>query len=671
MDILLRHIQPSGVNMPPPVREAFIRSFLNEAADDWNGRSITLTHQPDLVFQKASHILQDEGFSIGQGPDATSGILRATYSRRYDRNEDFLATVEGSFGSKLDLEFKVELHETMPNNYSLQSSRRLPSWLDAFERRLRDDLATVKETYTEAHTVEVDVTLGPGERLRSAFSGTLLDYSGCATYDEVRDLRKEYGDGKALPLGVYAFDPKPSLAAPDMLLHVGRFGPKPMEFNGTLIVAPQNSGKTRLILRWALAANDAGYNLFIVDVKGNLLPQLLEGGLRGEVHFLSTDDGGDENVTQRGSTFNILEELDPTTFRGRAEIKSICEALIPRFGGDDERFWPIRVRWLRAIICLRKLFDRYFKTVSDLGDIYDLVTTEARFYQCIEDVRRAEAFQKQENPNVKLPVPNCEFWINEAATLIRQDHPTIAGGQRESQYTYATLTIHLATALGPFYRYGVMYGRTSGRSDFRLSDLDGERQMTIILAAREHDGEDAQTVSAMVLKRLEQILKRRFDVEQPDHPILLLLDETRRIKGFSPGKYVTFAREAKAGCVLVYQSIEQIENEKEIKEVLENVGIQIYLRSVTGSTADRLTAMLPTRFRPQYTQGLSTGAGFSKSSQVSQGEVPCLSKAELYKLPAGDFPALVFIKDHNAGRPFLVDMSEDRLERLTEEINHG
>ncbi|HLJ45266.1 MAG TPA: type IV secretory system conjugative DNA transfer family protein [Bryobacteraceae bacterium] len=670
MDVLLMHLEQSAEHMNDALRNAFVRSFLDKEPEDWNEKVFeTQAASQELVLEKASRILTDQEFNTNQGADPTSAKLQARLQKSYSRNEGFLAVLNGHLPSKLDLRFDVEITVTegIKPRVTLRMSRRLPTWVESFRHSLARELATVQQSYVEAHQVLEDVILGPGEQLKCAFKGMLLDYSGCAKLSEVNDLVKRKDDDKALPLGVYSFDPKPELARPESLLCLGKFGEKPMEYNGTLIVAPQNSGKTKLIVRWAIAANRAGYNLFIVDVKGNLLPQLRKSGLQGDVHYFSTSPDVEDSVDgQKLAHFNILEELDPRTPRGRSEIRVLSEAILPKFGGEDEQFWPIRVKWLTAMICLQKLRDIYYRKTSDLSEIYELATTESVLYERIREIKFAEAYQKRVNPDVILPEPSGAFWANELAAVIDQDLEDIPGGQREPQYTYATLLIHVAGALIPFYRYGVLYNRIRGKGDFKLSDLDSTRQTTVILAAREHDGEDAQTLSSMVLKRLEQILKQRFSKENPDRRILLLLDETRRIRGFSPGKYITFAREAKAGCVLVYQSIEQIENEKEITEVLENVGTQIYLRSVTGTTADKLLEILPKRFRPEYSRGLS---GFVKSSNISQQEVPCISKTEMYKLPAGRFPALVFIKDHGEGKPILVDMWDERIEQVRAKLS--
>jgi hypothetical protein len=145
------------------------------------------------------------------------------------------------------------------------------------------------------------------------------------------------------------------------------------------------------------------------------------------------------------------------------------------------------------------------------------------------------------------------------------------------------------------------------------------------------------------------------------------LDETRRIRSFKAGEYITFARDAKAGCVLVYQSISQIKSDAEVTEILENVGTQIYLRSIVGATAKRFVEILPKRYRPTFSlsRSFSGDAGMSRSLQTGQEVIDYFTTAELYRLPAGKYPALVYIKDHNAGKPFLVDMTNEELE------NHG
>ena len=195
--------------------------------------------------------------------------------------------------------------------------------------------------------------LGPGETLEGLYSGNLRDYSGCATEDDVADLRRG-----TLPLGRYAFGKtsKGVRHGPSLYLSRYRAGGR-MEFNGTLICAPQNAGKTSMIIRWAEAANRDGYSIFLVNVKGNL-KQKLTGRLRGHVYYFSTDP------LAECDRINFLRGLTAVSPGDTEEIKAIATALLPSAGwtdkgGEDEYFYWNRVIWLAGLIHILKLREAY------------------------------------------------------------------------------------------------------------------------------------------------------------------------------------------------------------------------------------------------------------------------------------------------------------------------
>jgi type IV secretory pathway TraG/TraD family ATPase VirD4 len=190
---------------------------------------------------------------------------------------------------------------------------------------------------------------------------------------------------------------------------------------------------------------------------------------------------------------------------------------------------------------------------------------------------------------------------------------------------------------------------------------DPAEQVTIILAAREQDVDDATTVVGMAVKLLQHILFDRMEDKKEPLPILLLLDETRRIRGFAPDEYITFARQARAGCVIVYQSLDQIGDDKKIRVILENVGTQIYLGSLVGETARHFIRLLPMRRQPSYSLSMSQSLAqgeVSMATQTGYQSVEYLSAADLYRLPAGRWPALVYINSQPRRDPILVDMDE-------------
>lgn len=671
MDVLLDHIRRSAEmqEITGARLKTYVESFLKSQPTKLETCSFTVDprytiHEAlDAVFQR----LAIEDFRCGKGPDHTARHVEGYLERQYDRNSAWLAAIDGLLRRTLDMRFEVTVQVEDGPRVFLTTSHRLPTWVDELRVEVERQLA---RKIASAWTTAKSVVIGPGETLEGEFSGVLRDYSGCATLDEVKDLIKQPGDGKALPLGIYCFDAKPELGGSNPLLCLGNYRTgAPMMYNGTLIVAPQNSGKTELIVRWTLAANRAGYNTFLVDVKGSLYERLKKEGLQGRVFHFTTDP--DPAVEYH--RMNLLQGLRTATAQGRREIEQLAEALLPDQGveGEDRERRQLRVNWLAAMINIIKLREFFYVSnpdyLADLGMVYDMATREDFLFQVVEDIRAG--MKRAAARKIETPRPDVEYWLNELSILLTPSDrfPT---GQREPRYTYQSLTVFLALALRPFSPIGTLYERTRRRGDFALKALDSSEQTTIILAAREQDMEDSRTVVSAAIKRLEQILFDRRKVPNPARHILLLLDETRRIRAFRAGEYITFARDAKAGCVIVYQSITQIKSDAEIVEILENVGTQIYLRSMVGETAKRFIGMLPKRYRPTYSHSKSKGVeGESDSLQTGQQEVDYLTTSELYRMPAGEYPAIVYIKDHGVGKPFLVDMSGPRVKEAWDRLH--
>ncbi len=440
-----------------------------------------------------------------------------------------------------------------------------------------------------------------------------------------------------------------------------------MIYNGALVCAPQNSGKTRLIFRWALAANAAGISTLVVDVKGNMRREL-EGKLKGRVYYFSTDPLDDDC-----DGINFLTGFDGKTPANRARLRQLVEALLPKEGweaGEQAYFYQNHVNWLTGLLQILLLYQHYYPEElldgeSDLSFAYEMASNERRLYRVVDDIR----IRQQAAPPEARVEPNLEYWESEISLLIDPER----GGQRSAEYKYRTLTQSISNALRCFSRYGTLYWKTSKgrisqprpsreRRFFSLDMLkDPAEQVTIILAAREQDVDDATTVVGMAVKLLQHILFDRMEDKKEPLPILLLLDETRRIRGFAPDEYITFARQARAGCVIVYQSLDQIGDDKKIRVILENVGTQIYLGSLVGETARHFIRLLPMRRQPSYSLSMSQSLAqgeVSMATQTGYQSVEYLSAADLYRLPAGRWPALVYINSQPRRDPILVDMDE-------------
>jgi TraM recognition site of TraD and TraG len=262
-------------------------------------------------------------------------------------------------------------------------------------------------------------------------------------------------------------------------------------------------------------------------------------------------------------------------------------------------------------------------------------------------------------------VAGIEYWVRQLAPMI----PEAMGGERKAKDGYRDFTQGIVLALEPFSRIGTLRANVSARGArrpderatadrlFRLEELGGSEQVTIVLAARTHDGEKATTVASMAVKLLEHFLLERTEHPSPRR-VLLLLDEARRVRGFKANEYITFAREAKAGCVVVYQSLDQIGDEKKIFEILENVGTQVFLGGVAGRSAQHLLGLLPGRTRIGSSETVTRDAsGTTRTRTVSREVTPYFTTAEVERLPGGAWPALVYVNDRKH-KPFLVDMDQ-------------
>jgi hypothetical protein len=241
-------------------------------------------------------------------------------------------------------------------------------------------------------------------------------------------------------------------------------------------------------------------------------------------------------------------------------------------------------------------------------------------------------------------------------------------GQRDKEYGYRQYTQAIVTALEPFARHGTPYPKIRSVGDgqqFALADLDRQDQkVTVLIAAREQDQEKASTVLSLSIKRLQQVLFNRIArSDKALKPVVLLLDETRRIRAFKANEYVTFAREAQTACVVVYQSIDQIGDTQAITELLENIGTQIYLGTVVGNTARSFIRMLPFRHRAVVSEQVMISAQGVRGQTMTQSRelAEYVSTAELYSVPAGRWPAVVYFNDLPRRKPIMVDLTDPSL----------
>ena len=563
------------------------------------------------------------------------------------------------------------------NVYDISHGQRAPRAQLALE--LGETLRVVADRWAgdtrEGRQAEPDhdPIVAPGKPFECVYTGTLRDYSACATQDEVVDLTSG-----VLPLGSYTFGfgDRQGINGPDLFMGNFRTG-APMEYNGVLVCAPQNSGKTSLVVRWAKAATRSvvpPYAVFLIDVKGNMRYNL--DGLAGDVYCFSTDP-----ANTASDRMNFLDGPMGLNAVETDRIRQLVTALLPargflEQGGLDEYHYRNRVIWLTAFVHILKLAQCYYpgwflddngnERNVDLADLYDLIADEESFYNWIAKLQDGEATLAKQDK--ELPVCGVDHWIFELAIML--DRNKIAAGQRPEKDSFRTYTTALLTALEPFSKHGTLHQRVRSYGPGRLFNLEtvlgeGRRPVTVILSARQQDLDKSAAVLSLAIKRLQWFLFDRM--AQPDagkRPVLLLLDETRRIRDFDAAEYITFAREAKTCCVIVYQSLDQVIPESRRIELLENVGVQIYLGSLVGNTARNFMSILPKRSRTKISRQIVRSANTETLTlNITNETVDYLTSAELYHLPGGHWPALVYINDQPRRAPFFTDMSDPSLEQ--------
>jgi hypothetical protein len=404
-------------------------------------------------------------------------------------------------------------------------------------------------------------------------------------------------------------------------------------------------------------------------VKGNLYPKLKEKPLIGTVYHFTTEPG------VASDRINLLAGLGaPTDIRLAWKVRQLANAILPSEGFDEDAeqlyYLQNRTSWLCSLIHILKLYEFYWPERlpgrrADLGDLYHMILDPVRLAAAINEMMAYEVTDKAKARGDTFG--GIRRWLLPAALLFG---PTeVPGGQRPPTNNYQEFTQGLLTALAAFGRGGILHDKI--RDDvssppgrlFELEDLDRDEPVTIVMTAREQELDDAVTVVSMAVKRLQHILFGRMGKRR--RPVLLLLDETRRIRNFKPGQYITFAREAQAGCVIVYQSLDQIKDEAEITEILENVGTQIYLKSVVGNSAKHLIEYLPKRYRWSFSRTASLSDGnFGGTWTQQQDLIDYFTTGDLNRLPSGRRSALVYLNDHPSGKPFFVEMDEDRIAEL-------
>jgi hypothetical protein len=541
-----------------------------------------------------------------------------------------------------------------------------------------------------------DPVVGPGQTPPLEWRGVRRDYSRAAEWEQISSL----ATGGVLPLGRYLRFPEHAQEWPLIVDGAGGpelFLPEAAETRSAIICAPSGSGKTELMLRWARAAMMAGRSVLVLDVKGNVYDNLqrrlaeIPAENRPVVERFSTNATG---PTSRGVRLNFLAEIEYGTEKGRTQIAELAQAIVPDTGftGQDRIFYENRLKWCEAFIgitCLHSVYvdhdsrrhPRPAKRRHDMSDVRDLVRDEWRFCFTICEIKAHELHN--EALGAPIATPHVADWFHDVAMMVsptllksawatsRKTHPgwelqencPLRGAQ--GKQTFEEIATTLSTALRVFDPNNALYPSVSGEEvapgmgdQLKMSDLFGAKPMALVIEAQGNNPSQQDTVLSMVLALVNTQLAERFTAGHGRPNALLLLDETQRIRGFDGLRFVTFARQAGVGAVLVYQTLGQIAEDQR-RPLFDGVGTVVFLREIRGEGYELLADMLGTGKRRIKTAGFTQEiGGLSKTEQFSMESVPLLESEALAPFPFGPYSALVLVRDHPSGLPFFTDMTD-------------
>lgn len=491
--------------------------------------------------------------------------------------------------------------------------------------------------------VVADPIIGPGEPTPEAFSGTLRDYSRCATVEDLAQLR-----AGEFPLGRYLWPSAEARGSVPLYLGAPRDDRgqalEHLIFRNVCVTAPVGMGKSYSIFRpWAVAAARAGFSTLVFDPKGDLTQDLREPvfAAGNRVVIFST------SPEQPSVNWNFMDEVEideQGRLKSRRAIEAILDALLPRENAesDKEEFASRLFRgWLGGFIQIAKY------ALGDSADAYVL-------YQMARDDNRLKELLQMVQTKWSTAIHERLYYeVNDLFDKF--------------EWGYTAQLRGVANALAPFVQ-DPLRNRTRarpGQRKFRITDLD-RRPTTLFLSCPLRDLEAAQRVGSVATSLLlSHIYERRPpSTGQADTriPLLLLLDETRLLSA-NLAEFLAVGRGFKAGVVTCYQELDQIRDEGMRREILTNSNTLICLRGIGPGSRKALMERLSRATVQVAGVGASLGEEARQQANVnlSRQEVAVLGEYEVRAMPGPKHAALVHVQDGTVAdaKPFLVDLTDN------------
>ena len=280
------HAKVHDIHCAPAVVAAFVEQFHDDQVQKAESVELSTSYPARLVLDTIERILTSSEFDVARGSDFSRRTIMGILRKDFGGKPSWLNAVSsGRRDWRLKVSVTVAISPT--GELTVTMAPMLASWLDEFEQSLHRRLAQLpkveveRERIAEAALADAspgDKILPPGRPLTGPYGGTLRDYSGCATDNEVADLSAGL-EGCCRSVGGVS-SPRGSRLNLVVACFSRQFGP--MFFRPAAVLCAASSAlicaserrQDRATARMGGAANTGGYNLLIVDVKGNMLEKL-------------------------------------------------------------------------------------------------------------------------------------------------------------------------------------------------------------------------------------------------------------------------------------------------------------------------------------------------------------------------------------------------------------
>ncbi len=469
--------------------------------------------------------------------------------------------------------------------------------------------------------------LGPGESLKPSVKyQELFDYSQTASWQEASSLGTGNGKNGDFWLGrqVNFRSSKASIGA-DMWI--------PNEFlhQHVLIVGATGAGKTDLLLKSA-------QNLML---KGNLVCVDAAGFLADRFAGLATGVGSklvcwDISATRNRVVWNFLEELEK--FGSEKEIRAIAQALYGNYDDADHNapFWKRDIMWLTAI----------------LG-----VAVEARKQGVIK-------LNPSDLPELIIDRNAVQTLLSHLPQAVSQWGADLLSYMNLPEDSFGRDISFLQTKLSPFKDRDVKAICDGYSQIFLLPALNGSSRHTIVIGQSLADGKFGSSLAAVMINYVMNVMYRRM--RNPKHnwtPTYIVCDEAPRLKNIDYEELTAIGRNAKAGVLLMCQSLDQFP--EKTMAAMNNCRTQVFLQGVSYKTADWLSKQLGEYQRQVMSMSAQGVFGPSPANQriLTYERVPVVGVREISTRPLAALPsnrsAIVRVNaaESPTNKPLLTDYS--------------